>query len=147
MSETTPEYCQQSGQLVTLSIPLTSLCRYILYQQEIDKLLKKISTKVLYTHNMPMHSVYLVKEYQHSFWWRDMPIYHMKSITFISTSSKKSKDIRNQLCYNQWPIALQTIQNITNITPNILFVIPRNVKQLVYTHMIKKHGNSSHIMR
>ena len=66
------EYYQQSGPLVPLNSQLTILCKSIPHQQEIDKLMKNFSTKIMHTYNLPIHSIEFAKEYQHSPRFKDI---------------------------------------------------------------------------
>ena len=70
-----PEYCQQSALSGPHYTHLTILYRYIPHQQEIDKLLKNFSTKLLHIYNLILHAVNQTKEYQHPFRFQVIYLY------------------------------------------------------------------------
>ena len=101
---------------------LTILQRHMAHKQEIYKVLKNFSSKVLYKYNSPIHTINLAKEYiilgsKHIF------VHSLEPTTTIGTSSRKVNTL-NCGIINELIFCINTKERIENVTPSILLVIP-----------------------
>ena len=60
------EYTQTPQALVPIDTPLSIICKHIPRQSDIDKIVKNIETRVIYSLELPIQAQDLVKAYQHS---------------------------------------------------------------------------------
>ena len=69
------EYTQTPQALVPIDTPLSIICKHIPRQSDIDKIVRNIETRVIYSLELPIQAQDLVKAYQHSTRFHDIYLY------------------------------------------------------------------------
>ena len=65
------EYTQTPQALVPIDTPLSTICKHIPRQSDMDKIVRNIETHVIHSLELPIQAQDLVKVYQHSIHFRD----------------------------------------------------------------------------
>ena len=60
------KYTQTPQALVPIDTPLSIICKHIPRQSDIDKIVKNIETRIIYSLELPIQAQDLIKAYQHS---------------------------------------------------------------------------------
>ena len=124
------EYTQMPQALVPIDTPLSIICKHIPRQSDIDKIVKNIETRVIYSLELP-----IVKTYQHSTHFHD--IYQYITDGKLPSSTKAQNCIRaealNYIVINHFLFRIDTQKDKDlDKGSSFLLVIPEKYEPIIF---------------
>ena len=97
------KYTQTTHALVPIDTPLSIIHKHIPRQSDIDKIVRNIETRVIYSLELPIQAQDLVKVYQHST--------HLHDIYHYITDGKLPSSVKAQNCIRAEALNYVVINN------------------------------------